>query len=365
MTPLELVRDAPLQHDVDRYFAHKRKRLTPASERGYRGILRDFVERYPTKTLADFEPPAGTMLIEDFLNARYGHLAARSYNKAFSVLHDFIQWHVARAGLSRDPMLTLERATPRAIHRKTFSEDQWLRIFAANPEPHDQIALHLLLDYGIRKGALQGVRFEHFDPHARQLTIFTKGEKIFHVKIVDDRIWQLLAELDEPGNHYLLCKQVTRRRRPPHRKQFNVATSLLQEFTEALAAIDDPSCTRELETTKAGLEHIERWLGLAVASASVQVRRFPTEPIGDHGAHDWWYRCLARAGVTDPGVTSGSRMHGARHTAGQRLLNATGNLKAVQALLCHANISTTGNAYVGSRVTAASTFKRLCKRPGG
>lgn len=40
-------------------------------------------------------------------------------------------------------------------------------------------------------------------------------------------------------------------------------------------------------------------------------------------------------------------MHKARHTAGQRVLDATGNLKAVQKPLCPASISTTGDIYAG------------------
>jgi integrase len=42
---------------------------------------------------------------------------------------------------------------------------------------------------------------------------------------------------------------------------------------------------------------------------------------------------------------SGQRMHKARHTAGQRVLDATGNLKAVQKLLGHSSIQTTGDIY--------------------
>ena len=38
-------------------------------------------------------------------------------------------------------------------------------------------------------------------------------------------------------------------------------------------------------------------------------------------------------------------MHKARHTAGQRVLDATGKLKAPQKLLGHASISTTGDIY--------------------
>ena len=67
--------------------------------------------------------------------------------------------------------------------------------------------------------------------------------------------------------------------------------------------------------------------------------------MGAHGLHNWWYRCLQRAGIVAKGATSGERMHKARHTAGQRLLDATGNLKAVQRLLGHESIQTTGDVY--------------------
>jgi site-specific recombinase XerC len=67
--------------------------------------------------------------------------------------------------------------------------------------------------------------------------------------------------------------------------------------------------------------------------------------MGEHGLHDWWYRCLARGGVVSAGTTRGERMHKARHTAGQRVLDKTGNLKAVQKLLGHASIQTTADIY--------------------
>jgi integrase len=75
------------------------------------------------------------------------------------------------------------------------------------------------------------------------------------------------------------------------------------------------------------------------------VRLFPDKPLSGHGMHSWWYRCLAKAGVVPEGTTSGERMHKARHTAGQRVLDATGNLKAVQKLLGHSSIQTTGDVY--------------------
>lgn len=75
--------------------------------------------------------------------------------------------------------------------------------------------------------------------------------------------------------------------------------------------------------------------------------------MSDHGAHDWWYRCQERAGLVAAGQTSGARMHRTRYTAGQRILDATGNLKAAQALLRHTSISTTAD-------TTSSDWSRRC-----
>ena len=75
----------------------------------------------------------------------------------------------------------------------------------------------------------------------------------------------------------------------------------------------------------------------------VQLCRFPEKPMSSNGTHLWWYRCLAHAGITPQGVHRGEHMHKARPTAGQRVLDKTGNLKAVQMLLGHSSIQTTGD----------------------
>jgi integrase len=68
------------------------------------------------------------------------------------------------------------------------------------------------------------------------------------------------------------------------------------------------------------------------------------------------------AGIVPEGVTSGERMHKARHTAGQRVLDATGNLKAVQKLLGHELIQTTGDIYTDWDVSSSRTAcSRRCK----
>jgi integrase len=199
-------------------------------------------------------------------------------------------------------MLPIERAKGRGVHRETFSADQRLAIFAANPEQPNITALRLLLTYGLRKGTLQRVQFRHFDFGRRRLTVFAKGGKVQTVPLPDPGFW---AELDihmrqigaEP-QHFLLCGQKT------HPVRF----------------VDGKP-------------------------AEFRVRRWPEKRMGVHGLHDWWYARLAAAGIVAAGTTAGERMHKARHTAGQRVLDKTGNLKAVQKLLGHADISTTGNIY--------------------
>lgn len=331
-----------LQWAVAVYLLNKRKRLTPKSERGYYGILREFLAQFPDQKLDLFEPPTGSALIEDFLNVKWGHRAPATYNKGHSVLSDFFSWHVKRMNLMRDPMLVIEKAKKRPFYRTTFSEKQCIAILMANPEPRAQVALRLLLFYGIRKGALQNIRFEHFDREKSMLTIFTKGEKIQHIQIVSDSIWDLLDEIGAPGHHYLIPRQLQRRRRPPHGKQLDRMRALLDEVQQlAVEAQTDENSWREAGELVAHLDLAHGWLDRTVDAAKVKVRRFDEEPIGEHGLHDLWYRWLARAGIVDKGITRGERMHKARHTAAQRVLDETHNIKAAQKLLGHASSATT------------------------
>jgi integrase/recombinase XerC len=173
-------------------------------------------------------------------------------------------------------------------------------ILASSPDTRDKLALRLLLDYGLRKGALQSVQFKHFDHHRKRLTVFTKGGKIRDLPIPHTGFWndlgKLIIETEARPGHFLLCRQKSiPKGKPPNRRSV--------------------------------------------------MHRFPDQPMGVHGLHNWWYGCLQRAGVVPEGVTSGERMHKSRHTAGQRVLDATGNLKAVQKLLGHASIQTTADIY--------------------
>jgi site-specific recombinase XerC len=284
----------PLGQDALGYLYAKRKRLTPASYRDYEGGLDKFVRYFCDLRVADFEPPVGTRRVEEFLDHQYGGQAPRTYNKNLSILRDFFKYLVLRGDLHGDPTLAIERARARGVHRETFNADQIRAIIASQDDTRDRLAVRLLLDFGLRKAALGAVQFKHFDHYQRRLTVFTKGEKVRTLPIPSPPFWndleRMLVECELQPNHFLMCQQRT--------------------------------------IPRAG------------------VRRFPERKMSGHGLHRWWYGCLERAGVTVAGQLSGERMHKARHTAGQRVLDATGgNLKAAQKLLGHASIQTTGDIY--------------------
>jgi len=131
--------------------------------------------------------------------------------------------------------------------------------------------------------------------------VFRKGRKVQTIPVVDPAFWMELErwilDWQAQSNEYLLCRQSVRPNRHKPGEKFVV--------------------------------------------------EYRDQPMGGHGLHDWWYGCLERAGVVAKGQTSGERMHKARHTAGQRVLDHTrGNLKATQKLLGHSSIQTTADIYV-------------------
>jgi site-specific recombinase XerC len=290
----------PLGQEAGHYLRWKRKRLTVESYRDYEACLDKLARYFTDLQLIDLEPPIGTERVEEFLEEQWGHRAGRTYNKNLSILGDFFRWAVLKGKLHGDPTLPIERARKGAVYRTTFSPDQRRAIIAAQADLRDRVALRLLLVYGLRKGALQSVRFQHFDHYRRRLTIFTKGEKVRDLPLPDEPFWfeleRLIVETEARPLYYLLCRQKA------------IPKGRLGERRSVMHA-------------------------------------FPDQPMGVHGLHDWWYGCLARAGIVAEGTTRGERMHKARHTAGQNVLDRTGNLKAAQKLLGHASIQTTGDIY--------------------
>jgi integrase len=284
----------PLGEDVADYLRHKRKRLTDSSYRSYEGTLDKLARHFLDLRVEDFEPPTGAQRIEEFLDERWGDGAPGTYNVCLAHVADFFKFWRKRGRLHGDPCLLIERARKRDVLRTVFTSEQRRAILAEADEQRDRVALRLLLDYGLRKGALRAIRFKDFDWQRRQLTVFTKGEKIRTLPLPDATLWteleRLTLEWEARPSDFLMC--------------------LVKPIPRA------------------------------------GVRRFPARQMSSTAMHRWWYRQLERAGIVAKGETAGERMHKARHTAGQRVLDATGDLKLTQRLLGHASIQTTGDIYV-------------------
>lgn len=287
----------PLGQDAAGFLRAKRKRLTPDSYETYELCLDKLARYFCDLTLGDLEPPLGGERLEEFMEHQWGGCQPRTYNKNHSILGEFFVHQVRHGRMVGNPMLLVGRAKARAVYRTTFTRADRQALMTANTDRSDRIALRLLLDYGLRKGALAAVQFKHFDHERRRLTVFTKGGVVRPLPLPQPAFWleleRLIFERQAEPHHYLLC----RHRRIPHKG------GRMDDYT------------------------------------------YPEQALGTQGLHQWWYRRLERAGIVEPGVSAGERMHKARHTAGQRLLDATGNLKAVQKLLMHQHISTTGDIY--------------------
>jgi integrase len=284
----------PLGMEAAAYLRFKRKRLTKGSMRKYEAALDKLARRFPDLQLADFEPPIGTTRLEEFLDQEWGPpKEPATYNGNHSIITDFFKWAVVRGEMHANPMLAVERAKKRDPHREVFSADQRRAIIASQDELRDRVALRLLLIYALRKGSLRNVQFKHFDHVRRRLTVFLKGGKVRALPIPDQAFWhdleRLILDSQAEPSHFLM----------PGRRGNRHGSKLL-----------------------------------------------PDTQISNHALHDWWYARLADAGIVTEGTTKGEKMHKARHTAGQRLLDSTGNLKAVQKLLGHASMMTTADVYL-------------------
>ena len=313
----------PMGQRGGEYLRWKRGRITPATYTSIETFLNQLAREFPDLELSDFEPPVGTERIEEFMDVHWGNMAPSTYNVNLTWAKDFFKWAVLRGYLHGDPTLPLERHKKRDVHREIFGDSDKLRIVADGPHPdhlrRDRICLRLLIKYALRKGALRAIQFKHFDANRRRLTVFTKGGKVRELPIVDQALWddleKLMFEIDAEPHHFLLSRQ----------------KSLFRGYDE-----------------KTG-------------NAITKMHQYPEKPMGNNGAHKWWYGCLQRAGIVPSGVESGERMHKARHTAGQALLDKThGDIKAVQKLLGHSSIKTTGDIYTDWDVDQlAETLKEL------
>jgi integrase len=188
------------------------------------------------------------------------------------------------------------RAPRRAAPLLPHSADA--RLLNAAETARDRVGLLLLLDLGIRRSELTGVRPRDVDLGRRQITVFGKGQK--------SRVIPLRGRLVLEIEGYLLEDLPLLGRRPEP---------------------DDYLLYPEKRTGGGRL-----------------LAAYPKKRMSAPTVHRWWYRHAAAAGLVGQGMTSGLNMHRARHTFATDLRRVA-DLGAASQALGHSDLSTTAAIY--------------------
>ena len=175
------------------------------------------------------------------------------------------------------------------------------RVLNAATSERDKLGLLILLDTGVRRGELSGVRVRDLDLARRTITVTGKGRKT--------RVIPLRSRIVEAADRYLM-------------------TPL--PFLDRLPELDDYVLYPEKRTP----DRRVYWADPKKRMAQNTIRR-------------WWYRQLEAAGIVSHGVRSGLNMHRTRHTFARDVRRAHPDIGAVQHLLGHSDPSTTIALYGG------------------
>lgn len=195
-----------------------------------------------------------------------------------------------------------------------FTDDEKAAIVAAQETIRDRMCVLLLLRSGIRKGELRQLKVRDID-----------------LGTVDPE----RAALAEPSATIII-----RRGKGGKPRRVPIRGNAVRAVAEFLLT-DIPGLGRHPEPD----DHL-LYPGRSANQHSTGVEPNPGKPMAESTAHRWWYRCLERAGVTDPGITAGRRMHTTRHTYATDLGRATNwNLMAVSKNLGHSSYKLTADTY--------------------
>jgi hypothetical protein len=267
---------------------------------GYRTTFGELQRSFPGATLETFEAAPGTALIRNFLDAK--PRAAETYRAKLWMLRTFFEWHRAAGNIGGNPTrgLTYPHGERRA--RVLITPQQVDALIRGNPDPHDQVPLRFLLTLGPPAGELQVLRFGAFDRAARTVTFERRGRHT--VPLDDDAFWTAVEELTRmrraAPSDYVLCFDDARRRDTP-----TPAELAAMEQTGTLTA-----------DSYLWKDHEGKWR---------KSKLIPDRQRSAHGVHNWWYRCVWRAGVAPPKVKS-LPMRSARYTFGRRRWAELGDL---------------------------------------
>lgn len=291
-------RSTPLGLLVGRYIRWFRNEYgaTPESIRDYESILAKMCLR-----LADKDPlMVDVEDLRELIDERWGDAAAATRAKATSVIRAFWAWAEDEALVPASPAHRLRRPkkpkkTPTLLPQ---AADQ--RLLNAAPTARDRLALLILIDGGVRRAELAGVRVRDLDLARKNLTVVLgKGQK--------SRVIPIRGRMVLAAEEFLL-------------------TPL--EFVGREPEPDDYLLYPE----KRNPDRVIYWAD-------------PKKRCALNTVHRWWYRRCEAAGLVGKGVRSGLNMHRARHTFARDVRREVGDIGMVQQLLGHSDASTTIGLY--------------------
>lgn len=291
-------RASPLGLLVGRYIRWKRNGwgARPDTIREYEATLAALCLHYADKAPADFEPPHGYDLLDEFIEERWGARAASTRAKQVSILRDFFRWTVKYGHMTGDASARLDRPRQEDPARPTFSDDDAEAVIRSCSRVRDLVAASLMLSFGLRKGELRRVQLRDYADGYLQVN--GKGGRHRELPIVDPIL----------------------------------RAAIEQHITDR--AKHNPGWRTEY------LLHPEKYARGGQDEGLVRIWAAPDRMLSSMAAHNWWVRLLKRAGVPH------LKMHAARHTALTSIWRKTGDLELVRQVAGHKYATTTSSIYV-------------------
>lgn len=259
----------------------------------------DTYERILAQLCVERQVDIGELTIEDLRTTR-DIRPQKSHRLVTSCYRDFCKW-LYEEGRTEENIagrLRLPKAERPPI-TGLFTDDEKAQIVAAQTTIRDRLCVLLLLRTGIRKGELRNLQVKDLDLIDRLILVRRgKGGKARRVPIRGS----VIRAADE-----FLLTPIPRLNREPQ---------------------------------------LEDYLLYAATTGNRHGLPDPTRQLAPSTAHRWWYGCLERAEIVEPGATSGRKMHSTRHTYATDLGRATGwNMAAVSKNLGHSGIAITFDTY--------------------
>ena len=272
-----------------RWFRNE-KGASAESLRDYESVLAKM-----SLTLADKEPSEVT--IEDLRDVIdiWAPREAATRAKVTSVIRSFWKWAEEEGHVADSPARRIQRPKKPKKAARLLPVASGGKLIASAPTARDRLCLILLLDCGVRRAELAGMRVRDIDLGRRNLIVFGKGAKAREIPMRGRIV--LAAE------EYLL--------EPLH-------------FIDRQPEPDDFLLYPE----KRNPDRNVYWAN-------------PKKACAMNTVHRWWYRMLEDAGLVGKGMRSGLNMHRARHTFAQDVRRAYPDMGVVQQLLGHSDPATT------------------------